>query len=118
MELFCVVLDYCPLQQGLRLLLQPPWQPDEWVLDYCPLQQGLRPINDGSKDFTVGLVLDYCPLQQGLRLQHLHRSVGQSTGTRLLSITTRIKTYPQSSRDCHRQNTRLLSITIRIIPAV
>ena len=40
------------------------------VLDYCPLQQGLRlDIQQILKDFSMS-VLDYCPLQQGLRLTY------------------------------------------------
>ena len=37
-------------------------------------------------------VLDYCPLQQGLRLFHSGFNLFISQCTRLLSITTRIKT--------------------------
>ena len=38
----CEVLDYCPLQQGLRPLLRALIVFSRTVLDYCPLQQGLR----------------------------------------------------------------------------
>ena len=38
------VLDYCPLQQGLRLTHLLSDVPSASVLDYCPLQQGLRHV--------------------------------------------------------------------------
>ena len=36
-----VVLDYCPLQQGLRLTRNHHVIATAKILDYCPLQQGL-----------------------------------------------------------------------------
>ena len=41
------------------------------VLDYCPLQQGLR-LNKINIETLNLLVLDYCPLQQGLRHHVFH----------------------------------------------
>ena len=40
------VLDYSPLQQGLRLFYLYDYKDIHNVLDYSPLQQGLRQIND------------------------------------------------------------------------
>ena len=39
---FYCVLDYSPLQQGLRLSIISLKKMRKWVLDYSPLQQGLR----------------------------------------------------------------------------
>ena len=38
------VLDYCPLQQGLRQSPCLHYALESFVLDYCPLQQGLRHV--------------------------------------------------------------------------
>ena len=43
MIMYCpAVLDYSPLQQGLRLGVTNPANSPLAVLDYSPLQQGLR----------------------------------------------------------------------------
>ena len=60
-------------------------------------------------------VLDYCPLQQGLRLFLLSYNTHISECTRLLSITTRIKTAAAPIETWRMVRcTRLLSITTRI----
>ena len=88
------------------------------VLDYCPLQQGLR-HNSITNIVDEIAVLDYCPLQQGLRLPSVGSTENCLHSTRLLSITTRIKTQQSNMRALEQQRgTRLLSITTRIIPAV
>ena len=71
------VLDYCPLQQGLRLLcLCARFALFAVVLDYCPLQQGLRLLFELCVLLKFAKVLDYCPLQQGLR--HIDRALGSN----------------------------------------
>ena len=62
----------------------------------------------------LGRVLDYCPLQQGLRPCRTSRSLGLMKGTRLLSITTRIKTLASRPLVTSFFSTRLLSIITRI----
>ena len=91
----CIVLDHCPLQQGLRQItkilffifvkctrplstttrIKTPvfgfFLTSMRVLDHCPLQQGLRRASY-PQYHSHSLVLDHCPLQQGLR--HVSRN--------------------------------------------
>ena len=62
----------------------------------------------------LGRVLDYCPLQQGLRHSLQVQTERKIRSTRLLSITTRIKTIIIFILGVKRLGTRLLSITTRI----
>ena len=109
------------------------------VLDYCPLQQGLRPcrtsrslgLMKGTRLLSITTriktlasrplvtsffkkVLDYCPLQQGLRLPSVGSTENCLHSTRLLSITTRIKAIFFNHDSEFLAGTRLLSIATRI----
>ena len=88
------------------------------VLDYCPLQQGLRLPSVGS---TENCLHSTRLLSITTRIKTLASRplVTSFFSTRLLSITTRIKTQQSNMRALEQQRgTRLLSITTRIIPAV
>ena len=85
------VLDYRPLQQGLRHAKSTESPTVLAVLDYRPLQQGLRRATRHTCSRSMR-VLDYRPLQQGLRPICLADIALWRICTRLSSTTTRIKT--------------------------
>ena len=87
-----IVLDYRPLQQGLRQRFRNSLGSQYPVLDYRPLQQGLRLLLTQVSISNIYVELDYRPLQQGLRLTDNDMYHAYCCCTRLSSTTTRIKT--------------------------
>ena len=67
-----ILIEYIPLQQGLRLMLLIVWSPMFILIEYIPLQQGLRQY------FLIFYVMIF---------SHW-----------VYSITTRIKTRPENPR--------------------
>ena len=58
-----LVLDHCPLQQGLRPFYGFLFLSIRYVLDHCPLQQGLRLFSINSISYRYTIVRDHLPLQ-------------------------------------------------------
>ena len=110
------VRDHCPLQQGLRLLLQCLESSSKgtrplstttriktnWLIVKRTLLTSTRPLSTTTRIKTClptcnqpkTAVRDHCPLQQGLRLLSPNLLAHYSISTRPLSTTTRIKTFP------------------------
>ena len=63
---FCgVLIEYIPLQQGLRHNESTSFTEEVLLIEYIPLQQGLRRVN--IHDTHRSWLIEYIPLQQGLR---------------------------------------------------
>ena len=60
------LIEYIPLQQGLRQVLVATIDKVTLLIEYIPLQQGLRQVLVATID-KVTLLIEYIPLQQGLR---------------------------------------------------
>ena len=59
------LIEYIPLQQGLRLI-RPKNEADfDQLIEYIPLQQGLRHCE--TCILIITKLIEYIPLQQGLR---------------------------------------------------
>ena len=89
-NIFYTLIEYIPLQQGLRHINSLPSRSAKSLIEYIPLQQGLRHfiIFDW---WCEKILIEYIPLQQGLR-PHKHCCAGNSKSHWVYSITTRIKT--------------------------
>ena len=61
------------------------------LIEYIPLQQGLRPTNFPTCALMFPLI-EYIPLQQGLRHLQIRQQYGLASPHWVYSITTRIKT--------------------------
>ena len=61
------LIEYIPLQQGLRLLNKVSKSSIVSLIEYIPLQQGLRRQRT-LYIIKLILLIEYIPLQQGLRL--------------------------------------------------
>ena len=67
---FAYLIEYIPLQQGLRHHNFIERSKMYILIEYIPLQQGLRPVVCFTDMFALALI-EYIPLQQGLRHQQL-----------------------------------------------
>ena len=61
------------------------------LIEYIPLQQGLRPTSF-KFTFFVHILIEYIPLQQGLRQELVEPGIVKISTHWVYSITTRIKT--------------------------
>ena len=61
------LIEYIPLQQGLRLFNDYFIKVITALIEYIPLQQGLRQPFHNGENYPIRLI-EYIPLQQGLRL--------------------------------------------------
>jgi len=59
------LIEYIPLQQGLRHSQSFIMKTIAHLIEYIPLQQGLR--HNSRAEFFSYILIEYIPLQQGLR---------------------------------------------------
>ena len=62
------LIEYIPLQQGLRQQGLRQFLSERLLIEYIPLQQGLRHSSSERVASNKSLI-EYIPLQQGLRLK-------------------------------------------------